>query len=208
MEDQQYWSRLNSAVSRFCLSETKEMQSSGNALVNSAVGSELEWCGSQTLLFMTADLFMSHNKITELESSIQALQTRLIHEDQAATLLRKQLKEISSASEDTAWTLQEKLTRVNAQNDTLLEVNMTQQMKLKDLGSAGATAEEVQRLEESVMEGRRRIQALEAQLATQRDVHVYAPVEKMAEYQDYGDFGRLSKENLSHNHNPQSHRML
>jgi len=170
MEDNQYWNRLNSAFSRFALDEMKEMSQSGNALVNSAVGNELEWCGSQTLLFMTADLFVSHNKIMELESTIKALQTRLIHEDNATSLLKKQL----AAAEDGTWALQEKLSRTSAQNDTLLEVNMNQQMKLKEL-NAGQVPQEIQA---GLMEARHRIKSLETELATQRNAYAQATGDK------------------------------
>jgi len=109
MEESLYWSRFSNSVSQFCLGETKKINAAGNALVNSAVGSELEWCGSQTLLFMTADLFVSHNNIIDLESHNKSLQSRLIQEDSAQSLLKKQLSEVSQAAEDTTWALQGKL---------------------------------------------------------------------------------------------------
>ena len=199
MEDQQYWSRLNAALGQFCLEEMKEMQGEGNTLVNSAVGSELEWCGSQTLLFMTADLFVSHNKIMEQESSIKALQTRLLHEDNTQALLKKQLKEVSTAAEDTSWALQEKVTRMNAQNETLLEVQMKQHIKLKEyqeLGSGGVPHAEMHRLEENLLEARKRIAVLESDLAAKQEHGTLDPSPV---------FGRLNKENLSQNSHHHHH---
>ena len=40
------------------------------------VGDELEWCSSQTLLFMTADLFTSHHKLTELDTRLKGSEFR------------------------------------------------------------------------------------------------------------------------------------
>ena len=76
MEERLYWSRLNTALSSFCLKQSKKQFEKGNTLVNSAVGDDLEWCSSQTLLFMTADLFTTHHKLTELETTLKGSEHR------------------------------------------------------------------------------------------------------------------------------------
>ena len=207
-EDQQYWSRLNAALSGFCISELKEAQRTSNALVDSAVGSELEWCGSQTLLFMTADLFSSHNKIGELEAEIKALQMRLLHEGSAQALLKKQLKDVSTAAEDTSWALQEKLSRLSAQNESLADVNATQQIRLKECSKQLKEGRplEKQKLEERLNEAYHRISSLEMELfAKERQFMAAKDVPSYHGREGGGGFGRLSKENLEMNQHRAEH---
>ena len=55
MDDEEllFWSKINNAVSSFCLETTLNHYKNGtNRMAVALVGEELEWCGSQAYLFM------------------------------------------------------------------------------------------------------------------------------------------------------------
>ncbi len=168
MEDRLFWCRLDKALGRFCLDQSKGVHAEGNRLVSSAVGTELEWCGSQTLLFMTADLFSAHSKILLLEEEVSKLQGSLEFEQSSQVTLRKQLRDVEQAADDATWTLQDKLQRTTrmfqSERETAASLRTAvseNQAKLEDI--EGTSSSSLRKLEEDLSYSRNRIEQLEAE---------------------------------------------
>ena len=111
-QEQLFWSRLNGAVSSFCLERSLRRDSSHHT-VCSFVGDELEWCGSHAFLFLAAHHVQQKRKLNDLECRSKQCEALLSSETQNLTTTRKQLKAAQLAAEDNEWHLQEQLAHAN-----------------------------------------------------------------------------------------------
>jgi len=108
LREQVYWSRLNQAVSAFCLENALD-SCNDDKMICSLVGEELEWCGSHSYLFMASRYMQATSRIAELERRRQLAESCLSKEVAGATGLRKSLKQLQVAAEDAEWQFQEQL---------------------------------------------------------------------------------------------------
>lgn len=138
--EQLFWSRLNQSVSNFCL-EVSLKRTESSKIVCSLVGEELEWCGSQSFLFMASRYLGTQRKIHELEAKCKALDASLSSETLNMGQLRKQLKQAQLAAEDNDWQLQEQL--AHASNVVSLEKDANNELRGK-LSAAQAKLVEVE----------------------------------------------------------------
>lgn len=103
-----YWSRLNQAVSAFCLENALD-GCNEDKMICSLVGEELEWCGSHSYLFMASRYMQATSRIAELERRRQLAELSLNKEIANTAGLRKSLKQLQVSAEDTEWQFQEQL---------------------------------------------------------------------------------------------------
>ncbi len=124
--EQMYWSRLNQAVSAFCLENALD-SSDNDKMICSLVGEELEWCGSHAYLFMASRYMQVTNRITELERKRSLTESALNKELANSAHLRKSLKIQQVASEDAEWQFQEQL----AQTKHLVDIEKGNNLELR-----------------------------------------------------------------------------
>ena len=166
-----FWSRLNQSVSSFCL-DVSLKRTEANKIVCALVGEELEWCGSQSFLFMASRYLGTQRKIQELEAKCKALEASLGSETLNISQLRKQLKQAQLAAEDNDWQLQEQLAHTS--NIVSLEKETNNELRGK-LSAAQAKLVEVEmflgsdsgsmalQLEEELAAAKMKIAELEAE---------------------------------------------
>ena len=126
-EEQLYWSRLNTAVSSFCLEQSLQT-SHEDKMICSLVGEELEWCGSHSYLFMASRYMQATSRISELEKKRASAENNFSKELANSAGLRKSLKQLQLAAEDTAWQQQEDL----AHASNLVELEKSTCSELRD----------------------------------------------------------------------------
>ena len=127
--EQLFWTRLNHAVSGFCLEVTQSRLEPESKIVSALVGEELEWCGSHSFLFMASRYLSTVRRIQEAEHKLKVLESSLVTETQNVGQLRKQLKQAQLAAEDNDWQLQEQL--AHASNVLHMEKEANAELKSK-----------------------------------------------------------------------------
>jgi hypothetical protein len=110
--EQIYWSRLNQAVSSFCVDQLIDSRCD-DKMICSLVGEELEWCGSHSYLFMATRYMTATSRISELEQRSTAAESSFSKEIANSSNMRKTMKEMQVSAEDNAWRFQEELAHAN-----------------------------------------------------------------------------------------------
>jgi cell division protein FtsL len=163
LNQQLFWTRLNQAVSAFCLDVSQRRVEPENKIVCSLVGDELEWCGAHSFLFMASRYLSTTRKIQETEQRCRLIESSLSSETQNVSQLRKQLKQAQLAAEDNDWQLQEHMEKES--NNELRATLSTTQAKLVEVemflnSENGAMALQ---LEEELAAAKMKIAELEAE---------------------------------------------
>ena len=117
--EQMYWSRLNQAVSSFCVEQLLDSRKGDDKMICSLVGEELEWCGAHTYLFMATRYMTATSRISELEQRSAAAESSFSKELANSSSTRRAYKDLQLQAEDGEWRFQEEL--AHARNEAALE---------------------------------------------------------------------------------------
>jgi hypothetical protein len=133
-----FWSRMNQAVSSFCLSTVLDNKEK-DKMVCALVGEELEWCGAHSYLFMASRYLEATSRSKFLEERYDEAETSRVEEANNAMDLRKSLKQTQVAAEDNEWQFQEQLAHTN--NLLRIERQGAEELKSKILELKGKLVE-------------------------------------------------------------------
>mmetsp|Transcript_21896 Transcript_21896/g.36652 ORF Transcript_21896/g.36652 Transcript_21896/m.36652 type:complete len:250 (-) Transcript_21896:1844-2593(-) len=122
------WHIYQAAVNDFCFQHVISGVEA-NKLISSLIGEELEWCGSQGILFVLNQFIESDQERKELLLQSRRTSNVLESESVANSGLRNQLKKLQRSSEDNEWHLQEQLASVN--NALVIEREINQDLRDK-----------------------------------------------------------------------------
>jgi hypothetical protein len=133
-----FWSRMDQAVSSFCLSTVLDNKEK-DKMVCALVGEELEWCGAHSYLFMASRYLEATSRSKFLEERYDEAETSRVEEANNAMDLRKSLKQTQVAAEDNEWQFQEQLAHTN--NLLRIERQAAEDLKSKILELKGKLVE-------------------------------------------------------------------
>ena len=128
--EQIYWSRLNQAVSSFCVEQLIDTQLDNDKMICSLVGEELEWCGSHSYLLMATRYMTATSRITELEQRSLSAEGSFSKELVNSSNMRKSLKEMQVVVDDNEWRFQEELAHLH--NIVSIEKGIQSELKTKN----------------------------------------------------------------------------